>query len=162
MAALKTHYCGHVFFLQRPLFLVTDSKFQSLPTLSSHNSCSKPPNLKNYHIFRILRMSIGKAADINIVRSAASWKFSWEYHEKMQKNNFFCFRANYSRFWCCTTYPEYHHVKAGVLRILKMYEIRGLRGFEQELWLLKVRRLWNFGSVYAKLWGVMKTNTRPQ
>ena len=57
MAALKTHYCGRVFFLERLLFLVTDSKFHSLPTLSSHNSCSKPPNLKNYHIFGILRTS---------------------------------------------------------------------------------------------------------
>ena len=38
-------------------------------------------------------------------------------------------------------------MKADVLRITKMYKIRGLRGFEQELWLLKVRRLWNFESV---------------
>ena len=50
-------------------------------TLSSHNSCSKPPNLKNYHIFGILRTSafrwaIGKPAGVNIVRSAATWNFS--------------------------------------------------------------------------------------
>ena len=57
MAALKTHYCGRVFFLQRLLFLVTDSKFQSLPTLSSHNSCSKPLNHLILYIFGILRTS---------------------------------------------------------------------------------------------------------
>ena len=62
-------------------------------------------------------------------------------------NNLFCFRADYLRFWCCTTYPEYHHVKADVLRIPKMYKIRWFRGFEHELWLLKVGRLWNFASV---------------
>ena len=33
-----------------------DTKSDQL-TLSSHNSCSKPPNLKNYHIFGILRTS---------------------------------------------------------------------------------------------------------
>ena len=66
---------------------------------------------------------------------------------KNAKNAFFCFRANYSRFWCCTTYPEYHHVKADVLRIPKMYKIRWFRGFEHELWLLKVGRLQNFESV---------------
>ena len=32
-------------------------------------------------------------------------------------------------------------VKADVLRIPKMYKIRWFRGFEQELWLLKVGRL---------------------
>ena len=36
---------------------ILDQKFSSLPTLSSHNSCSKPQNLENYHIFRILRTS---------------------------------------------------------------------------------------------------------
>ena len=30
------------------------------------------------------------------------------------------------------------HLKADVLRIPKMYKIRWFRGFEQELWLLKV------------------------
>ena len=133
-------------------------------TLSSHNSCSKPPNLKNYHIFGILRTSafrwaIGKAACVNIVRSAATWIFFADGHQKMQKNAFFCFRANYSRFWYMFIYPEYHHVKADVLRIPKMYKIRGLRGFEQELLLLKVGRLWNFGSV-NKWEGVTKKNTR--
>ena len=57
MAALKTHYCGRVFFLWRLLFLVTDEKFHSLPTLSSHNSCSKPLNHLILYIFGILRTS---------------------------------------------------------------------------------------------------------
>ena len=57
MAALKTHYCGRIFFSQRLLFLVTDSKFHSLPTLSSNNSCSKPVNHLILYIFGILRTS---------------------------------------------------------------------------------------------------------
>ena len=59
MAALKTHYCGRVFFLERLLFLVTDSKFRSLLTLSRHNSCSKPQNLENHHIFGTNPISTG-------------------------------------------------------------------------------------------------------
>ena len=78
MAKLKIHYCGRVFFLWRLLFLVTDSKFQSLPTLSSHNSCSKPPNLENCYIFGKLstsafRWAIRKPAGVNIVRTAGRY-----------------------------------------------------------------------------------------
>ena len=63
MAALKTHYCGRVFFLQRLLFLVTDPKFHSPSTLSSDNSRSKTPRPKNYHIFG----------------NVWTWAFSWWY-----------------------------------------------------------------------------------
>ena len=106
----KTQCWLSVVFLLRLLFLVTDSKFQSLPTLSSHNSCSKPPNLENYHIFGILRTSafrwaIGKPAGVNIVRLAAAWKFLPEGHQKSPKTDIFCFSANYLRFWYWNTYP---------------------------------------------------------
>ena len=65
-------------------------------TLSSHNSCSKPPNLENYHIFGILRTSafrwaIGKAAGVNIVRSAATWIFLRTDTQKHKKILFFAF-----------------------------------------------------------------------
>ena len=47
-------------------------------TLSSHNSCSKPPNLKNCYIFGKLstsafRLAIGKPAGVNIVRTAGRY-----------------------------------------------------------------------------------------
>ena len=132
-------------FLQKTAWktaFLRDTKSDQL-TLSSHNSCSKPPNLKNYHIFGILRTSafrwaIGKPAGVNIVRLAAAWNFLPEGHQKLTKTDIFCFSANYLRFWYWNTYPGYHHVKADVLRIPKMYKIRWFRGFEQELWLLKV------------------------
>ena len=63
MAALKTHYCGRVFFLERPLFFVTDPNFHSPSTLSSDNSRSKTPRPKNYHIFGIVW----------------TWGFTWWY-----------------------------------------------------------------------------------
>ena len=79
-------------------------------TLSSHNSCSKSPNLENYHIFGILRTSafrwaIGKPAGVNIVRLAAVWNFLPEYRDKLPKTEIFCFRPNYSSFWTGMTYP---------------------------------------------------------
>ena len=55
MAALKTHYCGRVFFLQRLLFLLTEPKFHSLLTLSSNNSRSKADTPNKFHIFGIVR-----------------------------------------------------------------------------------------------------------
>ena len=63
MAALKTHYCGRVFFWERLVFLVTDPKFHSPSTLSSDNSRSKTPRPKNYHIFG----------------NVWTWAFSWWY-----------------------------------------------------------------------------------
>ena len=55
MAALKTHYCGRVFFLWRLLFLLTEPKFHSLLTLSSNNSRSKADTPNKFHIFGIVR-----------------------------------------------------------------------------------------------------------
>ena len=43
--------------IEEAVFLVTDSKFHRLPTLSSHNSCSKPLNHLILYIFGILRTS---------------------------------------------------------------------------------------------------------
>ena len=65
-------------------------------TLSSHNSCSKPPNLENYHIFGILRTSafrwaIGKPAGVNIVRTAGRYFAQGRATRKIAKKYIFCF-----------------------------------------------------------------------
>ena len=99
-------------------------------TLSSHNSCSKPPNLKNYHIFGILRTSafrwaIGKAAGVNIVRSAATWIFFANGHPKTQTNVFFCISHNYSTFWCRRPYMGSTMRKLTSWRFQKCVTYRG-------------------------------------
>ena len=121
-------------------------------TLSSHNSCSKPPNLENCYIFGKLstsafRWAIGKPAGVNIVRLAAAWKFLPEGHQKSPKTDIFCFSANYLRFWYWNKYPGYHYVKAHIQSFPKMWKFLGFWVFEQELLLLKVGRLQSFGSV---------------
>ena len=65
-------------------------------TLSSHNSCSKSPNLENYHIFGILRTSafrwaIGKPAGVNIVRTAGRYFAQGGATRKIAKKYIFCF-----------------------------------------------------------------------
>ena len=74
---------------------LADTKSDQL-TLSSHNSCSKPQNLKNYHIFGILqtsafRWAIGNAAGVNIVRTAGRYVAQGGRTEKIAKNWIFCF-----------------------------------------------------------------------
>ena len=49
--------CGRVFFFERQLFLMTNSKFQTPLTLTSHNSGSKHRSIENHHIFRFVRTS---------------------------------------------------------------------------------------------------------
>ena len=90
------------------------------------------------------KWAMGKASIFNSVRLAATWKFFWEGHKKMQKTVFFCFLPNCLRFWYRNTYPGYHHVKANVLTIPKMWWFLGLRVFERELSLLKVGTLPKF------------------
>ena len=45
------------FFFERQLFLRTNSKFQTLLTLTSHNSCSKHRSMEKHNIFWIVRTS---------------------------------------------------------------------------------------------------------
>ena len=66
------------------------------------------------------------------------------------KKRFFWFSSNYLRFWYRNTYPGYHHVKANVLTIPKMWWFLGLRVFERELSLLKVGTLPKFWVRYQK------------
>ena len=91
-----------------------------------------------------------KASIFDSVRLAATWKLFWEWHRKMQKTVFFWFSSNYLRFWYRNTYPGYHHVKANVLTIPKMWWFLGLRVFERELSLLKVGTLPKFWVRYKK------------
>ena len=49
--------CGRVFFFERQLFLMTNSKFQTPLTLNSHKSGLKNHRIKNYHIFGTSRTS---------------------------------------------------------------------------------------------------------
>ena len=60
------------------------------------------------------KWAMGKASIFDSVRLAATWKFFWEGHKKMQKTGFFCFLSNYLRIWYRNPYPGYHHVKANV------------------------------------------------
>ena len=46
-----------------------------------------------------LKWAMGKSSNFNIVRLAATSIFFAEYHQKMPKTAFFCFLANYLRFW---------------------------------------------------------------
>ena len=113
--------------LKTPIFVDT---FLDHLTLSNHNSCSKPPNLENYHIFGILRTSafrwaIGKAACVNIVRSAATWIFFANGHPKTQKNVFFCISHNYSTFWCRRPYMGSTMRKLTSWRFQKCVSYRG-------------------------------------
>ena len=113
--------------LKTPIFVDT---FLDHLTLSNHNSCSKPPNLENYHIFGILRTSafrwaIGKAAGVNIVRSAATWIFFANGHPKTQKNVFFCISHNYSTFWCRRPYMGSTMRKLTSWRFQKCVSYRG-------------------------------------
>ena len=91
-----------------------------------------------------------KASIFDSVRLAATWKLFWEWHRKMQKTAFFWFSSNYLRFWYWNTYPGYHHVKANVLTVPKMWWFLGLRFFERELSLLKVGTLPKFWVRYKK------------
>ena len=67
------------------------------------------------------KWAMGKSSNFNIVRLAATSIFFAEYHQKMEKTAFFCFSANYLRFWYGNTYPGYHHVKAHVQSFPKMW-----------------------------------------
>ena len=69
-------------------------KFDS--TSTAYSSGLKPQNLKNYHIFGILRTSafrwaIGKAAGVNIVRTAGRYVAQGGRTQKLAKKWFFCF-----------------------------------------------------------------------
>ena len=57
ISGLKTAYWSRVFFFERQLFLMTNSKFQTPLTLTSHNSGSKHRSIENHHIFRFVRTS---------------------------------------------------------------------------------------------------------
>ena len=96
------------------------------------------------------KWAMGKASIFDSVRLAATWNFFWEGHKKMQKTGFFCFSSNYLRIWYRNPYPGYHHVKANVLTIPKMWWFLGLRVFERELSLLKVGTLPKFWVRYKK------------
>ena len=65
----------------------------------------------------------------------------------MQKKVIFYIRAIYSSFWYWYPNPGYHHEKAQVLSFPKMSYFLGVGVSKGELLLLKVNRLWNFGSV---------------
>ena len=64
-------------------------------TLSSHNSCSKPPNLKNCYIGKLstsaFRLAIGKPAGVNIVRTAGRYFAQGGRTRKIAKKYIFCF-----------------------------------------------------------------------
>ena len=65
-------------------------------TLSSHNSCSKPPNLENCYIFGKLstsafRLAIGKPAGVSIVRTAGRYFHQGGGTRKIAKKCIFCF-----------------------------------------------------------------------
>ena len=79
----------------------------------------------------------------------------------MQKNAFFYIRAIYSSFWYWYPNPGYHHEKAQVLSFPKMSYFLGVGVSKGELLLLKVNRLWNFGSV-SKIKRRHKKKSRPQ
>ena len=68
-----------------------------------------------------LKWAMGKSSTFNIVRLAATSIFFAEYHQKMPKTAFFCFLANYLRFWYGNTYPGYHLVIAHVQSFPKMW-----------------------------------------
>ena len=111
---------------------------------------------KDYDLFHVsfekfgtkaFRWAIGRPFRIKIDRLAATWNFFAEGHQKMQKKVIFYIRAIYSSFWYWYPNPGYHHVKAHVLRIPKMSYFLGVGVSKGELLLLKVNRLWNFGSV---------------
>ena len=104
---------------------------------------------------------MGRPSRINIVRLAATWIFFAEYHQKMQKKVIFYIRAIYSSFWYWYPNPGYHHEKAQVLSFPKMSYFLGVGVSKGELLLLKVNRLWNFGSV-SKIKRCCKKKTRPQ
>ena len=104
---------------------------------------------------------MGRPSRINIVRLAATWIFFAEYHQKMQKKVIFYIRAIYSSFWYWYPNPGYHHENPHVLRIPKMSYFLGVGVSKGELLLLKVNRLWNFGSV-SKIKRCCKKKTRPQ
>ena len=96
------------------------------------------------------KWAMGKASIFDSVRLAATWKLFWVLHQKLQKNVFFCFLPNCLRFWYRNTYPGYHHVKANVLTIPKMWWFLGLWVFKRELSLLKVGTLPKFWVRYQK------------
>ena len=87
----------------------------------------------------------------SVIRSAVSEISQLaRFYEKLKKMVFFWFSSNYLRFWYRNTYPGYHHVKANVLTIPKMWWFLGLRVFERELSLLKVGRPPKFWVRYHK------------
>ena len=87
------------------------------------------------------KWAMDKASIFDSVWLAATWIFFERDTEKCKKRFFFWFSSNYLRFWYWNTYPGYHHVKANVLTIPKMWWFLGLRFFERELSLLKVGTL---------------------
>ena len=103
--------CGRVFFFERQLFLMTNSKFQTPLTLTSHNSGSKHRSMENHHIFRFVRTSAFtwcspcRVYEIRMSRKCGK-------HEKIP---FFMFlsvttvkkswRPAFGQFWCYRTSP---------------------------------------------------------
>ena len=89
--------------------------------------------------------AIGNLTGVNIVRLA--WIFCKETPKIAKKTPFILHLGNYLslRYWY--PYLGYHHVKAHVPRITKMWWFLGVGLFKGELLLLKVNWLWNFGSV---------------
>ena len=111
ISGLKTAYWSRVFFFWRQLFLMTNSKFQTPLTLTSHNSGSKHRSIENHHIFRFVRTS------------AFTWCSPCRVYEirmsrkcgKHGKIPFFMFlsvptvkkswRPAFGQFWCYRTSP---------------------------------------------------------
>ena len=103
--------CGRVFFFWRQLFLMTNSKFRTPLTLTSHNSGSKHRSIENHHIFRFVRTSAFtwcspcRVYEIRMSRKCGK-------HEKIP---FFMFlsvptvkkswRPAFGQFWCYRTSP---------------------------------------------------------
>ena len=120
--------------------------------------------------FRQLSQVFWKILDISFQMSHRQphWRqigshlnFFAESHQKLQKKVFFYIRAIYSSFWYWYPNPGYHHEKAQVLSFPKMSYFLGVGVSKGELLLLKVNRLWNFGSV-SKIKRRHKKKSRPQ
>ena len=111
ISGLKTAYWSRVFFFWRQLFLMTNSKFRTPLTLTSHNSGSKHRSIENHHIFRFVRTSAFtwcspcRVYEIRMSRKCGK-------HEKIP---FFMFlsvttvkkswRPAFGQFWCYRTSP---------------------------------------------------------
>ena len=77
------------------------------------------------------KLSDGPYADL-LGSKLSDWRpfeFFTKWQQKMAKNAFFCVRPIYLSFWYWNPYPGYHHVKAHVLGIPKMWYFLGVRPF---------------------------------